>query len=62
MPYSEVFIDGKSVGITPVVKVPLKPGKHTVKAVTQSGASKKLTIHVKSGQVVSKRLEIGQAP
>ena len=60
MPYSEVFVDGKSVGITPVVKVPLKPGKHSVKAVAQDGQTKKLSITVQSGKVVSKRIKIGE--
>ncbi len=60
MPYSEVFVDGKSVGITPVVKVPLKPGKHSVKAVAQDGQTKKLGINVQSGKVVSKRIDIGE--
>jgi eukaryotic-like serine/threonine-protein kinase len=59
MPYSEVFVDGKSVGITPVVRVPLQPGKHSVKAVTQDGQTKKLSVTVQSGKVVSKRIQIG---
>ncbi len=60
MPYSEVFVDGKSVGITPLVKIPLKPGKHSVKAVTQDGQTKKLGITVQSGKIVSKRIAIGE--
>jgi eukaryotic-like serine/threonine-protein kinase len=60
MPYSEVFVDGKSVGITPVVKAPLKPGKHSVKAVTQDGQTRRLTITVQSGKTVSKRINIGE--
>jgi serine/threonine-protein kinase len=60
MPYSEVFVDGKSVGITPVVKIPLKPGKHSVKAVAQDGQTRKLGINVQSGKVVSKRIKIGE--
>ena len=60
MPYSEVFVDGKSIGITPLVRVPLKPGKHSVKAVTQDGTSKKLSVTVQSGKVVSKRIKIGE--
>jgi serine/threonine-protein kinase len=60
MPYAEVFVDGKSVGITPIVKVPVKAGKHAVKAVAQNGATKKLSITVQSGKIVSKRIEIGE--
>jgi eukaryotic-like serine/threonine-protein kinase len=59
MPYSEVFVDGKSVGITPVIRHPLKPGKHSIKAVAQDGRTRKLSITVQSGKVVSKRLTIG---
>ncbi len=60
MPYSEVFVDGKSVGITPIVRVPVKAGKHAVKAVAQDGQTKKLTITVQSGKIVSKRIKIGE--
>jgi len=60
MPYSEVFVDGKSVGITPLVRHPVKAGKHTVKAVTQDGQSKKLTITVQPGKIISKRIKIGE--
>jgi serine/threonine-protein kinase len=58
MPYAEVFVDGKSVGITPIVKIPVKPGKHAVKAVAQDGQTKKLSITVQSGKIVSKRIKI----
>src|SRR6185503_6014710 len=46
LPYSQIYIDGKLAGITPLVRVPLKAGKHSVRAVPQSGAEKKLTITV----------------
>jgi serine/threonine-protein kinase len=60
MPYSEVFVDGKSVGITPLIKIPVKPGKHAIRAVTQDGQTKKLSITVQSGKTISKRIEIGE--
>ncbi len=60
MPYSEVFVDGKSVGITPVIKRPLKPGKHSIRAVTQDGQTKKLSITVQSGKTTTKRIKIGE--
>jgi serine/threonine-protein kinase len=58
MPYSEVYIDGKLAGITPLVRVPLRPGKHTVRMVPQIGPSKRLTIQVHSGKTVSQRVRL----
>jgi hypothetical protein len=43
-PYAEVYIDGKKVGLTPLVMFPLEPGRHRVRAVA-----------VESIQIVSKK-------
>jgi hypothetical protein len=50
-PYANIFIDGKSMGPTPIIKHPLSPGVHRVKAAPQSGKVKFLTITIESGEV-----------
>lgn len=53
--YAVIYIDGKSRGETPLVKIPVPPGKHTVKAKSPSGAVKTFTITIESGKVAPTR-------
>ncbi len=46
-PYAEVYIDGKKLGLTPLVKIPLAPGRHKVRAVA-----------VESGEVQAFRIQV----
>ena len=55
-PYAEIFVDGRKIGITPLVRIPLSAGRHVVRAVAASGDVKKLTIRVKSGEIQSRRV------
>jgi hypothetical protein len=48
--YATIYIDGKNYGETPLVKQELPPGKHTVRAVSPSGAKRTLTITIVSGK------------
>jgi serine/threonine-protein kinase len=48
--YATIYIDGKKYGETPLVKQELPPGKHTVRAVSPSGAKRTLTITIVSGK------------
>jgi hypothetical protein len=57
-PYAEIYIDGISAGITPLVRIPLRPGKHTVRAVAESGATESFPISVRAGKTVSRRLRL----
>ena len=52
-PYATIFIDGKSYGATPLFKVPLSPGRHHVRAVRGDGRSKRLTITIAPGKLVT---------
>ncbi len=52
-PYATVFVDGKKRGITPIVKLKLKPGVHRLKLVSSAGGkSKNLKVRIKSGDVM----------
>jgi serine/threonine-protein kinase len=49
--YAVIYIDGKRYGETPLVKLALSPGRHTVHAVAPSGASRDLRITIEAGKV-----------
>jgi serine/threonine-protein kinase len=58
-PWAQVFIDGKLVGNTPQLGIPLKAGSHRVKLVNPDlGLSKQITVKVKAGQTVTKILNL----
>jgi hypothetical protein len=51
IPPSTVFLDGKSLGSTPKVKVTVKPGSHTVKFMdADDGLTKSVTVSVGAGE------------
>ena len=58
LPYAQIYVDGAFVGITPLVRIPLRPGRHSVRAVAESGASERLTITVRAGETVSRRIRL----
>jgi eukaryotic-like serine/threonine-protein kinase len=58
VPYATIYIDGESAGVTPLVRVPLQPGKHSVRAVSESGAENRFTITIRSGETESRRLNL----
>jgi eukaryotic-like serine/threonine-protein kinase len=49
-PYAVIAIDGKSYGDTPLVKLELAPGRHTVRAKLPSGATREVRIQIESGK------------
>lgn len=53
--YAVIFIDGKRYGETPLVQLALPPGKHGVRAVSPSGASRAMTIVIEPGKVAPTR-------
>ena len=53
--YATIFIDGKGYGDTPLVHVPLSPGKHSVRAVSPSGAVRTVTIAIDPGKTAPPR-------
>jgi serine/threonine-protein kinase len=55
--YAVIFIDGKRYGETPIGDIKLSPGRHSVRAVSPSGASKTIGITVESGKTSVRRIE-----
>jgi hypothetical protein len=53
--YATIYIDGKNYGETPLVQISLSPGKHTVRAVSPSGATRTMSITIESGKVAPTR-------
>jgi serine/threonine-protein kinase len=49
--YAVIYIDGKSYGETPLVRVELSPGRHVVHAVAPSGATRDVKIVIESGKI-----------
>jgi eukaryotic-like serine/threonine-protein kinase len=49
--YATIYIDGKSYGETPLVRLELSPGRHAVHAVSPSGATRDVRIAIESGKV-----------
>jgi serine/threonine-protein kinase len=49
-PYATIFVDGKSVGETPVFKLQLAPGKHRVRAVSSAGGEQTFMLNVQAGK------------
>jgi eukaryotic-like serine/threonine-protein kinase len=53
--YAVIFINGKKYGETPLVHIKLPPGKHQVKAVSPSGATRTMSIQIESGKTAPVR-------
>jgi serine/threonine protein kinase len=54
-PYATIFVDGKNVGPTPVLRLALTPGSHRVKAVTADGRQQRFRISIQPGREASRR-------
>jgi hypothetical protein len=54
-PWSQVYVDGRLVGNTPQMGLPLSAGNHSIRLVNaQMGLTKTFSISVKTGQMVTK--------
>ena len=51
-PYATIFVDGKELGITPLVHKPLPAGHHKVRAVLRDGRSQELSITIVAGKAL----------
>jgi serine/threonine-protein kinase len=49
--YAVIFINGKSYGETPLPRIQLAPGRHTVRAVSASGITQNAVINIESGKL-----------
>jgi serine/threonine-protein kinase len=50
-PWATIYVDGNSLGITPIVKRSLPAGRHKLRAVLKDGRSKELTIDIPAGKL-----------
>ena len=58
-PWSQVYVDGRMIGNTPLLNVPLRAGKHKVKLVNpQLGMSKQLTVQIAKGKATTKVVDL----
>jgi hypothetical protein len=49
-PYATIYVDGKKLGVTPLLNKPLPPGRHKLRAVTEAGATHERTITIRPGK------------
>jgi serine/threonine-protein kinase len=49
-PYATIYVDGKKLGVTPLFKVKLKPGKHRLKAVSATGQKQTRRLVLRPGR------------
>ncbi|MFY1828211.1 protein kinase domain-containing protein [Myxococcus fulvus] len=57
-PQAQVFLGGQPMGETPLSKVNLPSGKHTLKLVDDEGRALKLTVEIKPGETTSMRVPL----
>ncbi|MCP3063406.1 PEGA domain-containing protein [Myxococcus sp. K38C18041901] len=57
-PQAQVFLGGQLLGETPLFKVNLPSGKHTLKLVDDEGRALKLTVEIKPGDTTSMRVPL----
>jgi eukaryotic-like serine/threonine-protein kinase len=58
-PWSQVYVDGRMVGNTPQMGLPLSPGSHSIRLVNQQmGLSKTFSVSIKPGQMVTKIVDL----
>jgi serine/threonine-protein kinase len=48
-PWATIYIDGRKVGVTPLVGVTLTAGEHTIKAVAEDGRTKTMRVMIPAG-------------
>ncbi|MBZ4399176.1 serine/threonine-protein kinase [Myxococcus sp. AS-1-15] len=57
-PQAQVFLGGQLLGETPLFKVNVPSGKHTLKLVDEEGRALKLTVEIKPGDTTSMRVPL----
>jgi hypothetical protein len=55
MPYATIYIDGARRGVTPILRLPLAPGTHTVAAVTADGRRRSFRVTIQPGREARRR-------
>jgi eukaryotic-like serine/threonine-protein kinase len=54
-PYANIYIDGRNVGVTPLLRLPLSPGTHHVRAITADGRQQRFRISIEPGREAPRR-------
>jgi hypothetical protein len=54
-PYATIYIDGRRAGVTPLIRYRVRAGKRRVRAVLESGQSRRFTIAVEAGELAPPR-------
>ncbi len=54
-PYATIYLDGRKLGITPLIRVRVPAGRHRVRAVTESGREQHFEIEVEPGKTTPPR-------
>jgi hypothetical protein len=52
-----VYLDGKRIGDTPIVRLEVAAGRHRLRADSSGGGRTELTLTVEAGETVRRRLE-----
>ena len=55
-PWATIYVDGRKIGVTPILGHSLSAGDHVVKAVTADGKTKSLRIEVEPGGTVKRKV------
>jgi serine/threonine-protein kinase len=55
-PFAVLWIDGKEVGTTPLLRYPLPDGTHRVMARTEDGRTRRIRIRVRAGKLTVERI------
>ena len=55
-PWATVYLDGKSLGVTPIVGVSVSAGDHVIKAVSEDGQVRTMRLRVSPGGEVRRRV------
>jgi hypothetical protein len=50
-PYATIYVDGASLGVTPIVKRPVKAGRRKLRAVLSDGRTKELAVDIPAGKL-----------
>jgi eukaryotic-like serine/threonine-protein kinase len=59
---AKVYLGSRSLGETPLFRVPLRPGKHTLRLVAPGTKPLKLQVEINAGEVTSLRVPFGGKP
>lgn len=55
VPYADIYVDGRKLGVTPLVRVELPAGEHKVKAVSSAG-EKRMTLRIEKDKTTKRRI------